>query len=423
MLAQQLVNGLFLGAVYALFAVGYTLVFGVLDILNLAHAAIFMIAAFAAYSLVAAGLPIAVGVRRRRAARGRGRHPARPGRVRTAAPPQRRNARAADLIDRGRDHHRRDRARDLRHRRAALRSGRDRRAADSPRRGNLHRSRGHHLRHRDRLDARAELRAARTTLGRSIRAVSQDRIAAALLGVDIERTIAATFFIASALGGAAGILTGLEYNSVSIDMATSIELKGLAVIILGGMGSITGAVIGGFVIGAVETLAIAFGLSAWRDALTFGVMFVILVARPAGIFGARALAQRMTFVVEFYAHHSRLLDQIGINALLALSLSVSLQAGPTGARAGRPGRHRRLRLSDREHAIPLAAGGEHRAGRRVFDARRGTARLPGAQAARHLSRHRDHRLRRDRARHRQQPQDHGRRRGLERHPQRREYGG
>ena len=128
-----------------------------------------------------------------------------------------------------------------------------------------------------------------TTLGRSIRAVAQDRIAAALLGVDIERTIAATFFIASALGGAAGILTGLEYNSVSIDMASSIELKGLAVIILGGMGSITGAVIGGFVIGAVETLAIAFGLSAWRDALTFGVMFVILVARPAGIFGARAL--------------------------------------------------------------------------------------------------------------------------------------
>ena len=133
-----------------------------------------------------------------------------------------------------------------------------------------------------------------TTLGRSIRAVAQDRIAAALLGVDIERTIAATFFIASALGGAAGMLTGMEYNSVSIDMGEPIELKGLAVIILGGMGSITGAVIGGFVIGAVETLAIAFGLSAWRDALTFGVMFVILIARPAGIFGARSAAQRIT---------------------------------------------------------------------------------------------------------------------------------
>ena len=128
-----------------------------------------------------------------------------------------------------------------------------------------------------------------TALGRSIRAVASDRVAAALLGVDIERTIAAAFFIASALGGAAGILTGLQYNSVSVDMGASVELKGLAVIILGGMGSITGAVIGGFVIGAVETLAVAFGLSAWRDALTFGVMFAILVARPAGMFGARTL--------------------------------------------------------------------------------------------------------------------------------------
>jgi len=128
-----------------------------------------------------------------------------------------------------------------------------------------------------------------TALGRNIRAVAQDRVAAALLGVDLERTIAATFFIASALGGAAGILTGLEYNAVSLDMGSQIELKGLAVIVLGGMGSITGAVIGGFAIGIVETLAVAYGLSAWRDALTFGVMFLILVARPAGIFGARAL--------------------------------------------------------------------------------------------------------------------------------------
>jgi len=130
-----------------------------------------------------------------------------------------------------------------------------------------------------------------TTLGRRIRAVAQDRIAATLLGVDLERTIAATFFIASALGGAAGVLTGLEYNSVTLDMGSPIELKGLAIIILGGMGSVTGAVIGGFIIGAVETLAIAYGLSEWRDAITFGVMFVILVARPSGLFGMRALRQ------------------------------------------------------------------------------------------------------------------------------------
>jgi len=288
-LAQQLVNGLFLGAVYALFAVGYTLVFGVLDILNLAHAAIYMIAAFTAYSLVADGLPLGVafiaavllagviGILLDKIA---------------FAPLRRRNAGtlvplissigAAIVIG------------------AIARGiyGIDERhfvegGIDSP---PIHLGSVTFTAVEAIIFGTAialmlvlsyVLRA--TTLGRSIRAVSQDRIAAALLGVNIERTISATFFIASALGGAAGILTGLEYNAVSVDMAGSIELKGLAVIILGGMGSITGAVIGGFAIGAVETLAVAYGLSAWRDALTFGVMFLILVARPAGIFGARSL--------------------------------------------------------------------------------------------------------------------------------------
>jgi branched-chain amino acid transport system permease protein len=128
-----------------------------------------------------------------------------------------------------------------------------------------------------------------TTLGRRIRAVAEDRVAAALLGVNLERTIAATFFIASSLGGAAGILTGLEYNSVTLDMGGPIELKGLAIIILGGMGSITGAVVGAFIIGAVETLATAYGLSEWRNAIVFGVMFLILIARPTGLFGKRSL--------------------------------------------------------------------------------------------------------------------------------------
>jgi branched-chain amino acid transport system permease protein len=289
LIAQQLVNGLFLGAVYALFAVGYTLVFGVLDILNLAHAAIYMIAAFTAYSLVADGLPLPVAF---------------VGAVILAgvvgilldkiafAPLRRRNAGtlvplissigAAIIIGAI--------ARGIYgiNERHFVEGGTDATPI--------------HLGPVTFTSVEAIIFATAiglmlilsyvlrsTTLGRNIRAVSQDRIAAALLGVNIERTIAATFFIASALGGAAGILTGLEYNAVSVDMAGSIELKGLAVIILGGMGSITGAVVGGFVIGAVETLAVAYGLSAWRDALTFGVMFLILVARPAGIFGARAL--------------------------------------------------------------------------------------------------------------------------------------
>ena len=128
-----------------------------------------------------------------------------------------------------------------------------------------------------------------TKLGRDIRAVADDRIAAALLGVDIEKTIALTFFIASALGGAAGVLAGLQYNSVVFDMGGRIELKGLAVIILGGMGSITGALIGGFILGLTETLAVTFISSSWRDAIAFGVMFLILILRPSGILGRRSL--------------------------------------------------------------------------------------------------------------------------------------
>ena len=289
MLLQQLVNGLVVGSVYALFAVGYTLVFGVLDILNLAHAAIFMIAAFATYALVTAGVPLwlaflggcllagIVGIALDRLA---------------FAPLRKRNAGTLiplissigvsiiiGAIARG------IWGIDERHFPIAL--------GDAP---PIHLGAitvtavelvtfGAALSLM--LGLSYVLRA--TALGRNIRAVAEDRIAAVLLGIDLEKTIAMTFFIASALGGAAGILTGLQYNSVTVDMGAGIELKGLAVIILGGMGSITGAVVGGFILGAVETLSVAYISSNWRDAIAFGVMFLILVLRPRGLFGKRAL--------------------------------------------------------------------------------------------------------------------------------------
>ena len=292
MIAQQLLNGLFLGAVYALFAVGYTLVFGVLDILNLAHAAIFTAAAFAAFSLAVAGWPLPLAFLAAAVLGGvmgilLDRVAFAPLRARNAGTlvPLISSIGVAIIIG------------------AVLRGiyGVDEKHFTT---GGLDNAPVIHLGTVTfttvelaiffsaialMLGLSWVLRA--STLGRRIRAVAEDRVAAALLGVDLERTIAATFFIASGLGGAAGVLTGLEYNSVTLDMGAPIELKGLAVIILGGMGSVTGAVVGGFILGAVETLAIAYGASAWRDAIVFGVMFVLLVARPTGLFGKRALRQ------------------------------------------------------------------------------------------------------------------------------------
>jgi branched-chain amino acid transport system permease protein len=290
MIAQQLLNGLFLGAVYSLFAVGYTLVFGVLDILNLAHAAIFTAAAFTAFSLSMAGVPLPLALIAAAIVAGimgilLDRVAFAPLRARNAGTlvPLISSIGVAIVIG------------------AVLRGiyGIDERHFTT---GGLDTAPAIHagpltftiVELTIFLSAIAlmlvlswVLRS--TSLGRRIRAVGQDRIAAALLGINLEATVAATFFIASALGGAAGVLTALRYDSITLDMGGPIELKGLAVIILGGMGSVTGAVIGGFILGAVETLAVVFGLSAWRDAILFGVMFVLLVARPTGLFGKRAL--------------------------------------------------------------------------------------------------------------------------------------
>ena len=95
-----------------------------------------------------------------------------------------------------------------------------------------------------------------------------------LLGINVNGIIAWTFFISSALGGAAGILFGLYFDSLSPDMGRSIELKGLAVIILGGMGSIPGAILGGVAFGLSEVLTVAIsGTSNLRDAVAFTVLF------------------------------------------------------------------------------------------------------------------------------------------------------
>jgi branched-chain amino acid transport system permease protein len=109
--------------------------------------------------------------------------------------------------------------------------------------------------------------------------------------VDVDRVIAASFFLSSALGAAAGVLFGLAFNNVAPDMGRSVELKGLAVIVLGGMGSMPGAALAGLALGLLEVLTVATIGSSYRDAVAFGVLFLVLVLRPRGLLGSAALRE------------------------------------------------------------------------------------------------------------------------------------
>lgn len=289
---QQVINGLFLGSIYALFALGYTLVFGVLDILNLAHAAVFTLASFAALFLVGQfgmhillAFPLAVlfaglvGLLLERVA-------FRPLRARADSNisglissiamatifealalwiwgpnvsrfpfgtiPERQFQVAGAVISR------------LQVTIIAVAVG---------------------------LFLALWWLVTRTRLGREIRAVAESPRAARILGVNVDRMIAASFFVSSALGGAAGVLFGLAFNAIQPDMGRSVELKGLAVIILGGMGSMTGAVLAGFALGLSEVFVVAHLGASYRDAVSFAGLFLILVLRPRGLLGQAALRE------------------------------------------------------------------------------------------------------------------------------------
>jgi branched-chain amino acid transport system permease protein len=289
---QQIVNGLFLGSIYALFALGYTLVFGVLDILNLAHQAVFMLCAYVALLLVGslhlhmfAAFPLAVlaggllGIVVDRVAFRplRGRSDSNiSGLISSIALATILEALGLQLF--GPDVER-----------FPLGTVPDRSITVAG-------------------AVVSELQVViiaiallvmgaltfllqRTRLGRRIRAVAESPLAARILGVNVDRIIAAAFFLSSALGAAAGVLFGLAFNNVGPDMGRAVELKGLAVIILGGMGSMPGAAVAGFALGLLEVFTVAKLGSSYRDAIAFGVLFLVLVLRPHGLFGKAALRE------------------------------------------------------------------------------------------------------------------------------------
>ena len=286
MIAQQLVNALTLGSVYALFALGFTLVFGVLEVINLSHGAVFMAGAYVALLLVTkanlgiwVALPLAMllsGV-------------------------------LGLLIDQ-----------------VVLKPLRARRA--------------HHLMPMIATIGAAtlttnavqgifgaetsrfpfgtipeesfqvgailvtELQMAiviisfllmvllvailqRTRLGKAVRAVAENPQTSYLLGINVEGIFRLVSFTAAALGGGAGVLIGLSFNAIYPFMGQTLLPKGVAVIILGGMGDVRGAMVGGLFLGVAEVMSVAYLSSDYRDAVAFGLLFLILLVRPSGLFG------------------------------------------------------------------------------------------------------------------------------------------
>lgn len=123
----------------------------------------------------------------------------------------------------------------------------------------------------------------RTRPGRSLRAVAQDRVAASLMGVNVNRAVAMSFAISSALGAAAGVLVGPIFF-VQASMGSLIGLKGFVAAVVGGLGNIWGAVVGGLVLGVTEALAAGLISSAYRDAIAFVALVLVLWLRPSGLF-------------------------------------------------------------------------------------------------------------------------------------------
>jgi len=125
----------------------------------------------------------------------------------------------------------------------------------------------------------------KTRVGKAMRAVSQDAEAARLMGIDVDNTISLTFALGSALAGAAGVLVGVYYNSINPLMGIMPGLKAFVAAVFGGIGLIPGALIGGYVIGSLETFVAGAGYSLFRDAVVFAVLIAILIVKPTGLLG------------------------------------------------------------------------------------------------------------------------------------------
>ena len=285
MFAQQLVNGLMLGGAYALVAIGYTLVFGVLNLLHLAHGEVFMVGAYVGLVLALAGFsPVVILAGAMLAAATLGvlveRVAFRPVRNRGSHVTPLITTIAVGLV--------------LQHVVVKI-FGAEPVAFPAPFASapldlglvTLTTLQLIILGTSVVLMALLELFLRSTRTGMAIRATAENQTVAGLMGINVSLAIVVTFAIASALAGAAGVLLAWNFAGLSPFFGVKVGLKGLAIMLLGGLGNVAGAMVGGLVIGVVEVLSVAYLASSYRDAFAFAVMILILLVRPTGPFGAR----------------------------------------------------------------------------------------------------------------------------------------
>lgn len=287
MVTQQLANILVTAAVYALFALGFNLVLGALNILNLAQGAFFTLAAFVAYALSSAGVPLIaaalvavacatvlsillneVSLRRLR---------------RTAVDPLLAVVATlgASLV--------------ILNVLLQLSGAQVLRIPASALPSLTWNLAGVFVSLPQLIAVAAAVACflltsallARSRIGKAVRAVEFDERGAQMIGLPTELIVRLMFAVSGALAGAAGVVTALLYANVSYDMGEPYLLKGFVIIVLGGFGSVAGTALASLVLAAIEIGSVAFGLSGYGDAISFGLLIVILMLRPGGLVTAR----------------------------------------------------------------------------------------------------------------------------------------
>ena len=279
---QQLINGISLGSVYALVAIGYTMVYGIIKLINFAHGDVFMLGAVCGYYaitkfglsfypalIVAMIICAALGIAMER----------------IAYKPLRNSHRVASLMTAV--------GLSLFFQNATVYTiGAQPKAfpRSTPVNWNIM---GVNISSRQLiilataviLMVALHFIVQKTKMGKAMRAVSFDRDAAQLMGINVDNTISFTFAIGSALAGAAGVLVGQYYGTVNPLMGTLYGLKAFVAAVLGGIGILPGAMLGGLFLGSAETGVSSVGFSTFRDAVAFGILIIILIFKPAGLLG------------------------------------------------------------------------------------------------------------------------------------------